>query len=157
MNCGTRWRRQKPITRHKHRSTRRKKTSAPFPSKRLLAQRAGRNSGPFFVGVLWVNGVQKRREGNNESARVSLICLGLVVWSCTVFSPASARNIPQKCKFRLTLSRVDVLLSHSAKCRRHNDASPHLCLAGNLVLSNFLAPCELACCECADLRFSGSC
>lgn len=53
-------------------------------------------------------------------------------------------------KFLLTLSRVNDLMFHSAQCRRHNDASPHLCLAGEVNLSSIPAPCNQGCCWCAD-------
>jgi hypothetical protein len=46
----------------------------------------------------------------------------------------SAPEQRRKCKFSLTLSRVNCLLFNPAKCRRHNDASLHLCLAGDVNL-----------------------
>src|ERR1700731_876358 len=76
-----------------------------------------------------------------HKAEFSFVCYGFTRSGYDI----SSRAKPEKCKFLLTLPRVNDLLSHSAMYRRHKGAMLHLCLAGEMNLSGALVPCDLFC------------
>jgi hypothetical protein len=120
-----------------------------LPSERLLtrvvrcasASKALHQFAKDYPQLSFFLGQPLPRAGHRSLARLLggefFFILGYI---CSSSSSGSGSISGKKVKFLLTLSRVNDLMFHSAKCRRHNDASPHLCLAGEANLSSILAP-----------------